>query len=165
MKTMYIRVAIAVCTLAPGALAIAAAGPAKEGSFEGMTCFAGSRQILADVKGSFGAGYDLIGTAVRKEGELGHQASERCLGVFVAVGKEANDNGSCVASDADGDRYFVVYSRKNQEPGVWRATGGTGKYEGIEASGTFERAIFPAKPMRSDVLQVCNRETGSWKLK
>jgi hypothetical protein len=164
------RIRFTYRTIAGGALlvlahGVLAAGPAKEGDFAGMTCFSGPAHVIAGVKGQVGGSYDLMGTSIRNEGELGYLGSERCVGHFVVIGAELTDSGSCLLADPDGDQVFLVFSRKNQEPGTWKATGGTGKYEGIEASGTFVGAVRPPKRVLPDVLQVCNKETGHWKLK
>jgi hypothetical protein len=157
--------ALAVGVLLVCAQGALAAGPEREGTFDAMSCYAGPVQIIADASGQLGMSYDVVGTEIRKPGELGYLASTRCVGSFVRAGGESIDSGLCVVSDPDGDRYFRAYSWKGQSTGTWKAVGGTGKYEGIEASGTYSGVIRPPKPVRPDVLQVCNQEAGRWKLR
>ncbi len=142
-----------------------AASPAKEGNADGLDCYTGPVQVNAGVKNHVGMSYDIIGTLIRKEGELGYLSSSRCVGSAMVNGKESNDAGTCVMTDPDGDRIFFTYSGRNGQGGPWNAVGGTGKYEGIEASGTWVNAIRPVKPVRADMIQVCNRNVGSWKLR
>jgi hypothetical protein len=142
-----------------------AAGPAKEGSFHGMTCFTGPAHVIAEVKDHVGVSYEIVGTLIRKEGELGYLSSERCEGESTIIGKESSTRGSCVSTDPDGDHVFFVYtSTRTGLAGTWKAVAGSGKYEGIEAHGTWANAIRPVKPAQPGTTQVCNKETGHWKL-
>lgn len=145
----------------------AAATVSKEGSFQGMTCYTGPAHVAAEVKGHVGISYDLIGTQIRKEGELGYLGSAHCVGSAMIIGNDRSDQGSCVDTDPDGDHIFLVYSSSmgNQPVGTWKAVAGDGKYAGIEASGTYANDVRPVKPVRADTTQVCNKEAGSWKLK
>jgi len=165
MMITYGRCAIAGCALLIAAQGAVAASPAKEGSFEGMTCYAGPQHVITDGKGTVGASYDVVGTPMRKEDDLLYHASTHCVGSVTIVGAESTERGMCVQMAPDGDRFFVVYSRHNQEPGTWKAIAGIGKFEGMEASGTWAIAIMPVKPARADIIQSCNKETGHWKLK
>jgi hypothetical protein len=157
------RAATALVVLVSAQWALAA-GPEKEGSFHGMTCFTGQAHVIAEVKEHVGVSYELIGTEIRKEGELGYLSSERCEGESTIIGKDASTRGSCVSTDPDGDYVFVVYSSTRSGQGTWKAVAGSGKYEGIEAHGTWANAIRPIKPAQPGTLQVCNKETGHWKL-
>ena len=165
MGTRLERCALTGALLIAIGQAASAAAPAKEGTFEGLTCYTGPVQVIAGVKGRTAGSYDIVGTPIRKDGELGYQSSTRCVGTFLWAGEESSDNGSCVAIDPDGDLVFYVYARKNQEPGTWKSLGGTGKYEGIDASGTNAPAVRPIRGMRPDILQTCLRETGRWTLR
>jgi hypothetical protein len=48
--------------------------------------------------------------------------------------------------------------------GKWRAVGGTGKYDGIEASGVYKAVGFPPAVL-PDRFNRCNRNTGTYKLR
>jgi len=172
MKRSMFRVsrllsAAAVALLASAQWAVGA-GPAKEGSFRGMTCFTGPVHVTAEVKEHVGASYDLIGAQVRKDGELGYGSSKHCVGTTMMIGKESTERGSCVSTDPDGDQVFVLYSghvHGGVEAGFWRAVAGSGKYEGIKARGTWSKAVRPVNAAGADAEQLCNNETGRWKLK
>lgn len=165
MKPASICLCVAMLAAVSTGQAFAAAPVSKDGSYDGLTCYIGPTTAIADGKGQVAGSYDIIGTPIRKEGELGYLSSNHCVGSFSVVGKELTDSGSCLQTDPDGDRVFLVYSRRNQD-GTWKAVSGTGKYEGMEASGTFVGgAIRPVKQDRPGYIQVCNKEAGSWKLK
>lgn len=139
--------------------------PTKEGAAQFMGCVAGPMQLMTDVKGAMGGSYEVIGTPMAKPGELFHLTSMRCLGSFVRIGKEITDTGSCTAVDADGDKMFTVYSRKNSEKNSWKVVAGTGKYEGMSAEGTTENTVIPPKRRRMDTWQSCSKTSVRWKLK
>jgi len=166
MEPRLICAYVALLTAFATGQAVAAPTVAKEGTFEGMTCYAGPNNMIADGKGLFASSYDSIGTPIRKDGELGYLSSNHCVGSVSVVGKELTESGACLQTDPDGDRVFMVYGRRNQEPGTWRVVSGTGKYEGIEASGTWKSGtVRPVKQDRQGFFQLCNTEAGSWKLK
>ncbi len=143
--------------------ALAAVTVAKEGKYENIGCYTSTMQVNAPVKGQMGGSYEGIGTTVTKEGDIFNNTSGRCLGTFTMVGEEYREMGSCSFTDADGDAFFGLYERKNQDIGSWKVTGGTGKYEGMQQSGTwmpFTQITAPAGRA-----QACNKQSGTWKLK
>ncbi len=156
---------IAGCALLVLAQGAVAADPPKEGSFDGMTCYAGPQHVITDGKGTVGFSYDVVGTPMRKEGDPLFHASAECVGSGTIVGAELMDSGLCIVTDADGDRFFSAYSRHNKEAGTWKVIAGTGKFEGMESSGTWAPVLMPVKPARADMAQSCNKEAGHWKLK
>jgi hypothetical protein len=145
------------------ATALAAVTVAKEGKYENVGCYTSTMQTNAPVKGQMGGSYEGLGTTITKEGDVFNNTSGRCLGTFTMVGEEYNEMGSCSFTDADGDSFFGLYSRKNKEIGSWKVTGGTGKYEGMQLSGTwmpYTQITAPAGHAQS-----CNKQSGSWKLR
>ncbi len=159
---------IAVGWLLLGAQGVFAAGPAKEGSFETVICYAGPMQMTAIGK-VWGATLDVVGTPMAKEGELLYGTSARVMDYSSNVGNEAADDASSLFIDADGDRFLLMYSGHYAigapGPGTWKAVAGTGKYEGIEASGTYIHVNQPVNRARADWYQGCDKDTGHWKLK
>jgi hypothetical protein len=54
---------------------------------------------------------------------------------------QANANGTCAATDADGDKAFLEYKCAGAMPscpGDFRWVGGTGKYNGISGTNKFQ---------------------------
>jgi hypothetical protein len=70
-----------------------------------------------------------------------HKARVDCT-IFNDVNKgRANANGTCVVTDADGDKVFVEWKCTGVMPacpGTERFVGGTGKYKGISGNQTFQ---------------------------
>ncbi len=142
-----------------------ATAPAVEGNLEETTCYVLKATFLGGVDGHTAASYDSVGTPARSAGQLGYRANLHCIGLVVASGSESGNRGACVMADPDGDRVFTVYSGGESGPGVWRATGGTGKYLRIQAEGTFEEAYRPDIAAASGPVQYCTRESARWKLR
>jgi len=70
-----------------------------------------------------------------------HKARVDCTLLNDVNQGRANANGSCVVTDADGDKVFVEWKCTGAMPacpGDERFTGGTGKYNGISGSSTFQ---------------------------
>jgi len=159
-------VAVAVaCTFSLGSVAsYAAVAVAKEGKYDDMICYAGVQQALSPVKGQIAGSYHVYGSPVPKQGDLFLNMSGQCIGVYKIIGDEFLDTGACSFTDADGDAFFGTYVRaKGNEPGQWKVTGGTGKYEGMQSTGGFmpETQI----PSPTGVSQLCVKGWGSWKLR
>ncbi len=70
-----------------------------------------------------------------------HKARVDCTIVNDVNQGHANANGTCAATDADGDKAFVEYKCNGAMPtcaGDFRWVGGTGKYIGISGSNKFQ---------------------------
>ena len=68
-----------------------------------------------------------------------HLATQDCLGSSLdnADGSPIDSYGTCVATDKDGDVWWLVYHNGVGER-TWTVLGGTGKYEGVSGGGTSE---------------------------
>jgi hypothetical protein len=167
-KMLTFILPIAGCSMLIAAPGVIAAGLAKEGSFETIICYAGPIKLTAVGK-VWGAILDVVGTPMAKEGELLYGTSARVVDYSTNVGKEQTDDASSLFTDSDGDQFLFMYSGRYPigmpGPGTWKAVAGTGKYEGMEASGTYVHVNQPAKSARTDWYNGCDRDSGHWKLK
>lgn len=59
-----------------------------------------------------------------------------CKGTIVDQGDRESGAGYCMATDKDGDVWWLSWTSDGRTGGNWQAIAGTGKYEGIEGSGT-----------------------------
>ena len=108
------------------------------------------------------AAYTVCRSAVILDmGSAGSNASAECTGIVkTADGAKAFDNlairciedskarpegylftGSCVQTDSDGDKLYMTY--EGPEAGTLQWLGGTGKYDGVSAKGTWSVADAP----------------------
>jgi hypothetical protein len=135
-----------VCALAVAAvwlsLPASAADLPKSGKYSGHYgwTFTGQVQKLGEDRVVY-AGV-LPGVMFNNEGKgFMHKARVDCT-LFNDVNKgHANATGTCVVTDADGDKVFVEWSCAGVMPacpGTERFVGGTGKYKGISGDQKFQ---------------------------
>ena len=70
-----------------------------------------------------------------------HRARVDCTILNDIIQGRANANGTCVATDADGDKAYVEWKCAGAMPacaGDFRWVGGTGKYTGISGNNRFQ---------------------------
>ncbi len=70
-----------------------------------------------------------------------HKSRVDCTILNDVIKGRANANGTCVVTDADGDKIFVEWKCSGEMPacpGTERFVGGTGKYTGITGKQTFQ---------------------------
>lgn len=67
-----------------------------------------------------------------------HLGSQDCLAsyVFAEDGSLIGGRGMCDFVSPEGDLAWLAFEASGSEPVVWAVVGGTGKFEGIEHSGT-----------------------------
>lgn len=136
---------------------------AKEGKYDNQGCYIGPHYVIAHSKDQMAGSYAAYGVNLGSPGQLFHNASGACYGSWTLINGEFNDSGACEVTDPDGDKFLGLYSRKNQENGSWRVTGGTGKYNGMVNTGYF--IPLTQAPQPAGQVAVCNRQVGSWKLR
>jgi len=85
---------------------------------------------------------DCVGIVKNREGgKTFDNLSIRCLEESTARTDGYKFNGTCVETDADGDKIFMTY--EGPESGPLSLIGGTGKYAGVEGSGTWSVTDAP----------------------
>ncbi len=119
--------------------------------------------------------------AVVDMGPAGSQSSAECNGIVrTRDGSKLLDNlaircleeararpdgykffGTCVQTDADGDKIFMTYEGPESGPVEW--IGGTGKYAGVAGSGTWSVADAPGNS--SSLFAFTLSYEASWTLK
>jgi hypothetical protein len=153
---------IAAVTLAALATSISMAA-AKEGSYKSDGCFHGQHFMNVLSKDAMGGSYTgITSQAATGEGDFWRNTVGRCNGAWTLVSGELNEYGTCEYSDPSGDKFLGVYTRKNQD-GTWKVLGGTGKYEGMESTGTW--TPYTQFPAISGEVSSCFHQAGRFKLK
>jgi hypothetical protein len=146
---------IAVC------LGFSSTGYAQQ-KYEHRTCYTGPHHVIMHSKESMGGVYNLTGMVIADAGDPLYMASGVCMGSWTLAGGQYDDGGSCEYTLPSGDKIFGVYSRKNQDNGVWKVVSATGKVQGLVHSGNW--MPFTQFPQPSGQLTMCGREWGTWKL-
>ena len=71
-----------------------------------------------------------------------HMGTALCAGSFNDTNGSYDDGGWCAWGDANGDKFFTVFTGKGTdnvgEQGTHTITGGTGKFAGIQGKGSFQ---------------------------
>jgi len=136
--TVYVLVLVALCLTLPAA----ADDLAKSGKYSGHYgwTFSGQVQKLGDDRTVY-AGV-VPGVMFNDKGKgFMHKARVDCT-ILNDVNKgHANASGTCVVTDADGDKIFVEWKCSGVMPacpGTERFVGGTGKYKGISGDQKFQ---------------------------
>ncbi|WP_299624784.1 hypothetical protein [Pelagibius sp.] len=73
-----------------------------------------------------------------------HNMSGDCLGM--GIGEQSS--GYCRLSDADGDMIFEHWTESVAGKGTSKVSGGTGKFEGIEATFEYDYVLLPSSEGR-----------------
>jgi hypothetical protein len=71
-----------------------------------------------------------------------HMGTALCAGSFNDTNGSYDDGGWCAWGDANGDKFFTVFTGKGTDnvgqQGTHTITGGTGKFAGIQGKGSFQ---------------------------
>ena len=130
--------------------------------YEHRSCYTGPHQVIAHSKDAMSGIYNLTGLVVAEQGDPLYMASGVCMGNWMLVNGQYEDQGTCEYTLPSGDKIFGIYSRKNQENGVWKVVSATGKMKNIAHAGNF--MPFTDFPQPTGQLAMCGREWGTWKL-
>jgi len=166
MRVPTLRFALTMLAVGyPGILALPAhAAPiAKEGDYKVHGCYHGPHNINSAGKDTAAASYALAGMVIADDNSVWHNVSGHCNGAWQLVGGDYSEMGSCDYADPSGDKFFGIYTRKNQDDGEWKVYGGTGKFAGLEMAGKYKIVTEFQQPPGEFV--GCSRFWGHWKLK
>ena len=150
------------------ALTIAGAATAqtlpKEGRYDYTACWSGVSNLIAFSKTHSAFSFEMTGTnRSNPSGGLFDRTSFRCVGMNASFDGKISANTVCEAVDPDGDKRLTSFSQQGDKI-VRENVTGTGKYEGMVASGIVE-PMPPFPTIKSGTFQACNHQTGTYKLK
>jgi hypothetical protein len=90
---------------------------------------------------------EFSGATINDAGKgLWHNWSVVCPGSQIIRKGMSTAQGTCISTDAEGDKTFGKWSCEGQFPacdGTYEMTGGTGKYAGITGKNTFHGVAIP----------------------
>jgi hypothetical protein len=139
---IYLAIALSLATTAEAQLA-------KRGTYTSQFGWHSIVKTLELEKDHFLVTLQSVGTNFNDAGHgFLHAAAVDCFGLNDIVKGAANAHGSCTATDADGDKAFVVWKCRSPQPaarceGDFQWTGGTGKYTGLKGANTFNGGVVP----------------------
>lgn len=163
LKLQFVNATL-VTTLAIAGSAVAQTYP-KEGGYDFTACYSGIANVVSFSKTHFGFSYEMTGTLrSNPPGALMDNMALRCVGMNTSLGGKKTNNALCEVIDRDGDKQLAHISLANDGKATREALAGTGKYEGLQMSGTFVD-IGPFPVIKPGTFQACNHQTGTYKLK
>ncbi|HMK21711.1 MAG TPA: hypothetical protein VK466_05215 [Terriglobales bacterium] len=150
--------------------AAAAAPMPREGNFDFNYCVAGRSEVMqVSDQAIVGSSEGTAAIVSNIPGGPFDGQGSHCMGTWAVIDGQFSASGYCVTVDADGDKFLMDYKSGpypagQPEHGMWTATSGSGKYQGVVAKGSY-KAIVQVVPAVSGGFQSCNRNTGTYKLK
>lgn len=165
------RLLLPAISIALPLTANAAVNMPKEGSFDFNYCLSGRTTTTVQVSEGTLAGAFEVTAGIYSNvpgGPFDGQGSH-CIGTWAVAGGQYSDSGYCVTTDADGDRFMMDFKTGplpagQPSRGKWSVSGGSGKYAGMVANADY-RGVLQSVPAISGGFQVCNRNTGTYKLR
>jgi hypothetical protein len=136
----------------------------KEGRYDYTACWSGVSNLIAFSKTHSAFSYEMTGS-IRSNptGGLFDRNSFRCVGMNSSFDGKISASTVCEGVDPDGDKRLSSFSTQGDKV-VRENVTGTGKYEGMVASGTVE-PMPPFPTIKPGTFQACNHQTGTYKLK
>jgi hypothetical protein len=143
----------------------AAQTPPKEGSYEYNACWSGTSSLITFSKTHFAWSYEMMGaTRSNPPGGMFDKNSFRCVGMNASLGGKNSGSVVCEAVDPEGDKRLSYFSIANDGKVTRENVTGTGKYDGMVASGTVQ-PLGPFPTIKAGTFQDCNYQKGTYKLK
>ncbi len=136
----------------------------KEGRYDYTACWSGVSNVIAFSKTHTANSYEFMGTIrTSQPGGLFDKSTFRCVGMGQSFDGKTSGSNVCEGVDPDGDKRLSTFSSKDGKT-VRENVIGTGKYEGMVASGTVE-PVGPFPVIKAGTFQDCNHQSGTYKLK
>ncbi len=138
----------------------------KEGRLDYNYCMVGKSDYTELRPGLAMGAWDLGASTYANGGTKAFdRMGSRCVGWYEIVDGKYSDTHVCTLVDADGDKWMSKGQTHPDFSGKWTAIGGTGKYEGLTASGIFQQIGDVPPPFAPGAFNKCNRITGTYKLR
>jgi len=136
----------------------------KEGNYDFMSCYSGVSNAIAFSKTYGATTSELTGTIqTSPPGGMFDKVAFRCLSLDTTLDGKTTSTTMCEGVDKDGDKYLnhIVNDGQNN---TRRVVSGTGKYEGMTASGMV-KGMGPFAVVKPGTFQNCSHQTGTYKMR
>lgn len=160
------RVTFAASLLCIADVGFAAVDMPKEGRFDFNYCM-GGKVGYSELRAGLAMGEfeGVASTYANGAGKAFDRQGSRCIGVYEIVDGKYRDYGVCTQVDADGDKWLMRFDTGGDMSGKWVVVGGTGKYEGMSATGSYAPVGDLPPAAGPGTYNKCNRNTGTYKLR
>lgn len=137
----------------------------KEGSYDYTACWSGLSNTITFSKTQTAMSYEMTGS-IRSNtpGGMFDKHTFRCVGMNASLDGKTTGSTVCEAIDTDGDKRLSYFSLGSDGKVTRENVAGTGKYEGMVATGTVQ-PLGPFPVVKAGTFQDCNHQTGTYKLK
>jgi hypothetical protein len=143
---------------------VLAADLPKEGNYDFMSCYTGVSNAIAFSKAHGATTSELTGTIQSSPpGGMFDKVAFRCLSFDTTLDNKTTSTTMCEGVDKDGDRYLNHIVNDGQAS-TRRVVAGTGKYEGMTASGTV-MGMGPYAVVKPGTFQNCSHQVGTYKMR
>ena len=155
--------ALSILSSVPVLSAVAAELP-KEGNYDYTACWSGVNSVITFSKTHTASSYEMTGSnRSNPPGGMFDKTTFRCVGMNASFDGKNTASTVCEAVDGDGDKRLTYFSLSDGKVNRENVTG-TGKYEGMVASGAVQ-PLGPFPVVKPGTFQDCNHQTGTYKLK
>jgi len=162
MKNGWYILVFVIFTFAPSAFA---AELPKEGSYDYTACWSGVNNVITFSKTHTASSYEMTGSnRSNPPGGMFDKTTFRCVGMNASLDGKNTGSTVCEAIDGDGDKRLAYFSLGSDGKVTRENVTGTGKYEGMVASGTVQ-PLGPFPAVKAGTFQDCNHQTGTYKLR
>jgi hypothetical protein len=156
--------AATIAALISGYSVLAADLP-KEGTYDFMSCFSGTSNVMEFSKTHTGNTSEIRGTVQSNPpGGLFDKVAFRCISMNYSADGKPSGMTLCEGVDKDGDKYLSHLVVVDGQQSTRRVVAGTGKYEGMTSSGT-AASVGPFGSTGPGQIQSCTHQKGTYKLK
>lgn len=161
MRTYLFATSLVVsCALSASAVELP-----KEGSYDYTACWSGVNSVITFSKTHTASSYEMTGSArSTSPGGMFDKNTFRCVGMNASFDGKNTASTVCETVDPDGDKRLAYFSLGRDGKVTRENIVGTGKYEGMVASGTVQ-PLGPFPTVKDGTFQDCNHQTGTYKLK
>lgn len=163
-ETLRFFYLVALIGFASAGSAFAAELP-KEGSYDYTACWSGVNNVITFSKTHTASSYEMTGTTRSNPPEgMFDKNTFRCVGMNASLDGKFTGSTVCETIDVDGDKRLASFSLGSDGSLTRENVAGTGKYEGMKATGTVH-PLGPFPVVKAGTFQDCNHQTGTYKLK
>ena len=150
--------AFILCSEAP------AADLPKEGTYDFVSCYSGTVNPMNFSKMHTANTTEFTGTIQSNPpGGIFDKVAFRCISFGYSAEGKTTGTTVCEGVDKDGDKY-LTHIVADGTTSTRKVVAGTGKYDGIVASGTVE-GMGPFGALKPETVQNCSHQKGRYKLK
>jgi hypothetical protein len=137
----------------------------KEGSYDYVACWSGVSNTITFSKAYTAFSFEMTGIdRSNPPGGMFDKNTFRCVGMNASLDGKNIGSTVCEAIDPDGDKRLSYFSLGSDGKVTRENMTGTGKYEGMVASGAVQ-PLGPFPVVKDGTFQNCNHQTGTYKLK